>query len=209
MKRIILLFLLTIINCTLLISCVEQDDGFDDSKYSNYEKPQTATLYDGHELSSYEQMAKYIVENGTYTFDTKLDGLGYSLKLSTSDEYDMYAFYTINVIKLAKVYSVRNTSYITYIRLTDEAEDTFNAMYKIIYPSSRKQDFYAILINYKNGESSTTDDFELYRGDITTEKDETMTTIITETNQLLTSFNDLIKKKINMSLSSLNFSQYK
>lgn len=201
-----------------------QDPSLDGIDLDKYELPQTDFLNDGHTLTSFEEMAKYLILNGTFCFDSNLDAIGYRIYLKEDHKVNDYyvAFYSVNNIKLAHVaeqeveiksyYGTRKQTYqaITYVKLFDDNSDKVNICYKLfssygemistIYETPR-QDFKL---------DSYVGDYILYRVSdrILYDDDMQKAQNISEIDTLFNQYNQIIGNENNIALSTIGFNNY-
>lgn len=180
-------------------------DGIDISKY---EMPQTDFLNDGHQLSKTEELMKYVIENGEFKYDTYSDGIGYKLILTNENDVTCYAFYSINYLRICQVKISHRTYTTSYVKISNNDNDEFNLMHKIVY-NSYLTDFYAIMIgNKKTFNASFVGEYDLYRGDINLTKNEVTMVLVETIDSLFKSFNEIIGSKTNITLKDIGFVNY-
>lgn len=219
MKKIILIFFMII--CLLGIwSCENTDNNNDNNNNNNnnnqdssldgvdlskYEMPQTDFLYDGHTLTRFEEVMKFVIFEGTFIYEKYLNSIGYRYILEESNDSMLYAYYCVNELRLIHIKVVGKVVNMSYVKLS-EFNDSMTICHKIQYNSGWRQDFYAIM----NCERALFDneyigEYELYRGYCNTIEAEITSLIVSQNYYLLQKFNSVITEKINISLSEFGY----
>lgn len=212
MKRI-LLVLFAVFCVMMIVSCDTttnpgnntQDPSLDGIDISKFEMPQTEFMHDGHELSKLEEVFKLVIEKGTFVYDKNLNSIGYKLELKKEASTTIYAYYSVSELRIIYLEMQGKVAHSTYFKLDDQA-DTFAMCHKIQYFSGRRQDFLGIM-NYNriDFDGVKLGEYELYRGYNTQSKEEINKKIIEQNYEIMSLFNDLIKKELNISLSEFGF----
>lgn len=216
MKKIILfLFMLVCFLC--ICSCENtgnsnnennnnsQDSSLDGIDLSQYEKPQTEFLHDGHTLTRLEEVMKFVIFEGTFIYEKHLNSIGYRYILEESSDSMLYAYYWINELRLVHLEMVGRVAHISYIKLTETSE-SLTICHKIQYYSGWRQDFYAIM-NCERAlfNNDYVGEYILYRGYNKQTEAEITTKVVTQNYNLLQKFNAVITEKINISLTEFGY----
>ena len=183
----------------------KQDSSLDGIDLSKYEMPQTGFMYDGHTLSKFEEVMKFVILDGTFIYEKYLNSIGYRYILEESNDEMLYAYYCVNELRLIHIKVYGKVVNMSYVKLTDTS-DSMTVCYKIQYNSGWRQDFYAIM----NCERSLFDneyvgEYELYRGYCNATESEITSLIVSQNFDLLQKFNSVITEKINISLSEFGY----
>ena len=210
MKKIIVIIFLMV--CSLFIASCDvnsnnnqnQDPSLDGIDISKYEMPQTEFLNDGHSLTKLEEVMKLIILDGEFCYEKNLNSIGYKYILKESYDEILYAFYHLSELRIIYLTTVGKVAHTSYFKLNDE--EAFSICHKIQYFSGRRQDFLAIMPCEKEEfNASYLGEYELYRGYNTQSKEEINKKIIEQNYEIMSLFNDLIKKELNISLSEFGF----
>ena len=212
----------------LLVSCDDSTSNLDPSlegiDLDKYEMPQTEFLNDGHELSNFELMAKYLIDNGTFCFEPTLDAIGYRIYLTTDYRNNDYyvAFYSINNIKIAHVgesqveissrWGTRIQTYqsVSYVKLANDDKENVNLCYKLL--NTMGEAVYTIYETPKAtfSPASHPGEYLLFRtiSAISLDEETHLEIVVNECDNLFKLYNAAIGTKTSLPLSSIGFNNY-
>ncbi len=231
MKKIIVFIFLMV--CLILTSCEmpennnnngnntkEQDESLNGIDISKYEQPQTDFLKDGHKLNKFEEIAKKLIEEGTFVYQPIIDEIGYEIILDGVKNKDYYSlFYSVNNIKISHIYlekiqgSYYSTTYqaIRYVKLFNDNDENFSICYKLI--NTVEPVFYSIYtLKRQNFDLNNNDGvFDLFRignRNLRLTEESVKDSSIRECDNYFKIYNEKIGKVNNLELSNLGFNNY-
>ncbi len=210
------LYIIVMLICFLFIASCEstnnnnnnnnnnQDPSLDGIDISKFEMPQTEFMYDGHTLTKLEEVMKLVITEGTFCYDKYLISIGYKYVLEESDKTILYAYYSVDELRLIYLETQGKIAHSSYFKLTDDED--FSICHKIQYFNPRRQDFLAVMNCDKAlYNEDYIGEYELYRGYNSLTTEEVTTKITNQNYQLFDLFNQVTTEKINISLSEFGF----
>lgn len=148
MKKIILCILLCL-SLVIFTGCeegttnnngnTEQNDDFP----SGVDKEDKNEIYEGN--TPYAKIARHIREKGKYVYNPELNGIGYQLDITDTNDGTCYLWLCVRVIRFVWQQNAGRNTRILFFKLTEDVYNSGNFVttFKEIYHSTYRRDFFS------------------------------------------------------------------